>query len=61
VALAGGILQAISEGPLNKRIRRQAAHLFTVEQSVDNLLLVLFPAEALTTQPVQKIVLKSIA
>ncbi|HSX43254.1 MAG TPA: glycosyltransferase family 4 protein [Candidatus Saccharimonadales bacterium] len=59
-ALAEGINAAIVMGPLSKRVRREAAHLFTVEQSVDNLLLVLFPAEALTTQPIEKIVLKSL-
>ncbi|HSX30285.1 MAG TPA: glycosyltransferase family 4 protein [Candidatus Saccharimonadales bacterium] len=59
VALAEGIIAAIAKRPLSKRIRQLAAHLFTVEQSVDNLLLVLFPAEALTTRPVEKLVLKS--
>jgi len=59
VALAKGIAAAIALGPLSDAIRRQAVNLFTVEQSVDNLLQVLFPAEVLTTQPVEKIVLKS--
>lgn len=58
-ALAQGIYKAIASGPLNKSIRRQAANLFTVEQSVDNLLKVLFPIEKLVTQPIEKIVLKS--
>jgi len=58
-ALADGINTAIAEGPLSERTRRWAANLFTVEQSVDNLLKVLFPAEALTIQPIEKIVLKS--
>lgn len=58
-ALAQGINVAITKGPLSKRTRHLAVSLFTVEQSVDNLLQVLFPAEALTTQPLEKIVLKS--
>lgn len=58
-ALAHGIADAIARGPLSRRIRRQAVNLFTVEQSVDNLLKVLFPAEVLTTQPVEKIMLKT--
>jgi len=58
-ALADGINATIAMGPLSKRVRKHAANLFTVEQSVDNLLLVLFPAEALTTRPIEKIVLKS--
>ena len=44
-ALAQGIKLAISKGPLPSKIRRQAANLFTIEQSVDNLLQVLFPSE----------------
>jgi D-inositol-3-phosphate glycosyltransferase len=58
-ALAQGIYQAIGKGPLSFEVRRKAANLFTVEQSVDNLLLVLFPAEELIVQPIEKIVLKS--
>jgi glycosyltransferase involved in cell wall biosynthesis len=58
-ALGAGILQAIRNGALPDQIRRQAANLFTVEQSVDNLLLVLFPAEDLVVQPIKTIVLKS--
>jgi glycosyltransferase involved in cell wall biosynthesis len=58
-ALAQGVNTAIKQGALSQNTRRKAAGLFTVEQSVDNLLKVLFPAEALTTQPVEKIVLKS--
>jgi glycosyltransferase involved in cell wall biosynthesis len=58
-ALAEGINIAISQKPLSKHTRRLATRLFTVEQSVDNLLKVLFPAEALTTQPIEKVVLKS--
>lgn len=57
-ALAVGINATVPKGPLSKRTRRLAAHLFTVEQSVDNLLRVLFPAEALTIQPIEKIVPK---
>lgn len=57
-ALAEGINTVIAKGPLGKRVRQRASKLFTVEQSVDNLLKVLFPAEALTTQPIEKIVLK---
>lgn len=58
-ALAEGILAALKKGPLSARIRKQAVNLFTVEQSVDNLLQVLFPAEVLTTRPLEKITLKS--
>jgi glycosyltransferase involved in cell wall biosynthesis len=58
-ALAQGINEAIAKGPLTRPIRRQAVNLFTVEQSVDNLLRVLFPAEVLTVQPVEKVILKS--
>jgi glycosyltransferase involved in cell wall biosynthesis len=58
-ALALGINVAIKKGPLSEHVRLRAANLFTVEQSVDNLLQVLFPAEVLTVQPVKKVVLKS--
>jgi D-inositol-3-phosphate glycosyltransferase len=58
-ALAQGIHAAIKMGPLSERVRKQAANLFTVEQSVDNLLQVLFPADVLIVQPVKKINLKS--
>lgn len=58
-ALAEGITVAIAKGPLSERTRRRAVQLFTVEQSVDNLLKVLFPAEVLTVQPIEKVVLKS--
>jgi glycosyltransferase involved in cell wall biosynthesis len=58
-ALAEGIQIAIKKGPLPDNIRRQAANLFTVEQSVDNLLQVLFPPHELITQPIEKITLKS--
>lgn len=60
-ALADGINAAIKQGPLGEFARRRAARFFTVEQSVDNLLQVLFPAEVLTIQPVEKIVLKPAA
>ena len=58
-ALAKGIAEAIAKGPLSEATRRKAVNLFTVEQSVDNLLQVLFPAEVLVVQPIEKIVLKS--
>lgn len=58
-ALAQGVNTALAKGPLSERARKHAVNLFTVEQSVDNLLKVLFPAEALTTQPAEKIVLKT--
>jgi D-inositol-3-phosphate glycosyltransferase len=58
-ALAQGIKTAISKGALPDAVRRQAANLFTVEQSVDNLLQVLFPADKLVTQPIAKITLKT--
>jgi D-inositol-3-phosphate glycosyltransferase len=58
-ALAQGIKLAISKGGLPASTRRQAANLFTVEQSVDNLLQVLFPAEELIGLPIKKILLKS--
>jgi glycosyltransferase involved in cell wall biosynthesis len=58
-ALAQGIVQAMQKGPLPPVVRSKAANLFTVEQSVDNLLQVLFPAEQLVVQPVEKLVLKS--
>lgn len=58
-ALAQGIQAAIAKGPLPDTVRRKAANLFTVEQSVDNLLRVLFPQEELVVQPIEKVVLKS--
>lgn len=58
-ALARGINDALAKGSLSQQIRKSAVNFFTVEQSVDNLLRVLFPAEVLTTQPVEKVVLKS--
>jgi len=58
-ALAQGIQKAIISGPPPVEIRNKAINLFTVEQSVDNLLQVLFPAEELVVRPVKKIVLKS--
>jgi D-inositol-3-phosphate glycosyltransferase len=58
-ALAMGIDQAIQNSALPQSIRRQAANLFTVEQSVDNLLQVLFPQEELVVQPIKKLILKT--
>lgn len=58
-ALAEGINAAVAKGPLSPRTRLRASKLFTVEQSVDNLLQVLFPSDALITQPIEKIMLKS--
>jgi D-inositol-3-phosphate glycosyltransferase len=58
-ALSKGIFQAIENGPPSLQARRRAANLFTVEQSVDNLLLILFPPEELVIQPIEKIILKS--
>jgi len=58
-ALAQGIELAIARGPLPDKIRAQAANLFTVEQSVDNLLKVLFPPDELVVLPIEKILLKS--
>ncbi len=58
-ALARGIFEAIAKGPLPLEVRSKAANLFTVEQSVDNLLQVLFPPEELIVQPIEKIILKS--
>lgn len=58
-ALAQGINKAIANGSLPDRVRRQAANLFTVEQSVDNLLKVLFSGEKLVIQSTDKIMLKS--
>jgi glycosyltransferase involved in cell wall biosynthesis len=58
-ALAQGIQTAIAKGSSSIDLRRKAANLFTVEQSVDNLLQVLFPAEELIIQPIEKVVLKS--
>lgn len=58
-ALAVGINSAIVKGSLSMQSRKQAVKLFTVEQSVDNLLLVLFPTEKLIVQPAEKLTLKS--
>jgi glycosyltransferase involved in cell wall biosynthesis len=58
-ALAQGINKAIRLGPLQNSVRAKAANLFTVEQSVDNLLQVLFPAEDLVVKPIKKLLLKS--
>jgi glycosyltransferase involved in cell wall biosynthesis len=58
-ALANGIDQAIQNGAPEQSVRRHAANLFTVEQSVDNLLRVLFPQEELVVQPIEKVILKS--
>jgi len=58
-ALAQGIHQAITRGPLPVKNRNKAANLFTVEQSVDNLLRVLFSEDELIVQPIEKIVHKS--
>lgn len=59
-ALAQGIVLAISKGPLPDSIRRAAGNLYTVEQSVDNLLQVLYPVEELVVRPVKKIMVKSL-
>ncbi len=56
--LANGILQAISNGPRSEEARHKSSKLFTVGQSVDNLLKVLFPAESLITVSTQEIVPK---
>lgn len=58
-ALAKGIATAILHGPPDEQTRRHAAKFFTVAQSVDNLLKVLFPQDVLTIQPIEKIVLKT--
>lgn len=58
-ALAAGILQTIAAGPLSRSVRRQAANLFTVEQSVDNILKVLFPADKLLVLPIEKVILRT--
>lgn len=58
-ALADGINEAIEKKVPFEASRRHAAKFFTVEQSVDNLLKVLFPADKLVVRPVEKIVLKS--
>jgi glycosyltransferase involved in cell wall biosynthesis len=57
-ALANGINQAISNGPRPEQQRIAASHLFTVGQSVDNLLEVLFPPELLTTVSMEEIIPK---
>ncbi|MDB5166429.1 MAG: hypothetical protein JWM37_501 [Candidatus Saccharibacteria bacterium] len=54
-ALAQGIALAISKGPLPEAIRRAVGTLYTVEQSVDNLLQVLYPTEKLVARPNEKI------
>lgn len=58
-ALAQGVKAAIANGALPDDTRDKAASMFTVEQSVDNLLKVLFPAEELVVQPVEEVVLRS--
>lgn len=58
-ALADGINEATAKGPLSDQARKQASLLFTVEQSVDNLLRVLFPEHVLAIKPIEKVVLKS--
>ena len=58
-ALAQGIALAIAKGPLPDDVRRAAGNLYTVEQSVDNLLQILYSAEELVVQPVEKIMVKS--
>lgn len=45
-ALADAVNIAILQEPISARVRRSAAQLFTVEQSVDNLLKALFPADS---------------
>lgn len=57
-ALAQGIVSIAAKGLLSPQARCHASKFFTVEQSVDNLLLVLFPLDALTEQPVNKLVIK---
>jgi D-inositol-3-phosphate glycosyltransferase len=57
-ALANGIHRAIERAPLSNAVRHKAANMFTVEQSVDNLLKVLFPEEQLVVFPIEKIILK---
>jgi len=57
-ALAAGILQAIDRPPVSAEIRAKAANMFTVEQSVDNLLQVLYPQEQLAVQQINKVVHK---
>ena len=58
-ALAQGIVLAIAKGPLPDAVRRTAGNLYTVVQSVDNLLQILYPADELIVQPIQKLLPKS--
>ena len=57
-ALANGINQAIANGPRAEKDRLKASKLFTVGQSVDNLLKVLYPLKELITVPIKEIIPK---
>ncbi|MHB8190787.1 MAG: glycosyltransferase family 4 protein [Ferrimicrobium sp.] len=57
-ALANGISQALSNGPRTEQARLEASHSFTVGQSVDNLLEVLFPPELLTKVSTEELIPK---
>lgn len=56
--LANGIIQAISNGPRTEKDRLSSSKLFTVGQSVDNLLKVIYPPELLITVSTEEIVPK---
>lgn len=55
-ALAWGIHEAISNGPLPVETRQDASTKFTVGQSVDNLLKVLFKAKMIEIEPLEELI-----
>jgi glycosyltransferase involved in cell wall biosynthesis len=58
-ALAQGVATAIANGPLPDVVRQRAGNLYTVEQSVDSLLKILYPQEELVVKPIDKLMLKT--
>jgi D-inositol-3-phosphate glycosyltransferase len=55
-ALAWGISEAVTNGPLSVETRKDASTKFTVGQSVDTLLKVLFKPDVIETEPLEELI-----
>jgi D-inositol-3-phosphate glycosyltransferase len=60
-ALAWGIREAVANGPLSVETRQDASTKFTVGQSVDSLLKVLFKPEVIEIEPLEELIRASLA
>ncbi len=60
-ALAWGIREAVANGPLSVETRQDASTKFTVGQSVDSLLKVLFKPVVIEIEPLEKLIYGALA